>query len=62
MKRSGRARLVIVATDALEKMSISQDLVGREGQEVSIDYELAPGWELGTVTSSSGQRGGYHLA
>ncbi|MGH8654496.1 MAG: translocation/assembly module TamB domain-containing protein [Gammaproteobacteria bacterium] len=37
------------------RISISQDLVGgREGQEISIDYELAPGWELGTVTSSSG--------
>ncbi|MGH6635070.1 MAG: hypothetical protein ACRED0_02670 [Gammaproteobacteria bacterium] len=31
-----------------------QDAFGREGQEVSIDYELASGWELGTVTRSSG--------
>lgn len=39
------------------RISISQDLVGREGQEVSIDYEVAPGWELGTTTSSSGSSG-----
>ena len=39
------------------RISISQDVVGRKGQEVSIHYELAPGWELGTVTSSSGSSG-----
>ncbi|MGH8531465.1 MAG: translocation/assembly module TamB domain-containing protein [Gammaproteobacteria bacterium] len=39
------------------RISISQDLVGRKGQEVSIHYELAPGWELGTVTSASGSSG-----
>ncbi|MFH0351571.1 MAG: translocation/assembly module TamB domain-containing protein, partial [Chromatiales bacterium] len=39
------------------RISISQDLVGKKGQEVSIHYELAPGWELGTVTSSSGSSG-----
>jgi len=39
------------------RISISQDLIGRKGQEVSILYELAPGWELGTVTSASGSSG-----
>ncbi len=39
------------------RISISQDLVGGERQGVSIDYELAPGWELRTVTRSSGPSG-----
>ena len=39
------------------RISISQDLVGRKGQEASIHYELAPGWELGSVTSASGSSG-----
>ncbi len=39
------------------RISISQDLVGREGQKVSIDYELAPSWEISGVTHSSGPSG-----
>ncbi|MGH8644643.1 MAG: translocation/assembly module TamB domain-containing protein [Gammaproteobacteria bacterium] len=39
------------------RISISQDLVGGQGQKVSIDHELAPGWEISTVTSSGGSSG-----
>lgn len=35
-------------------ISASQDLAGKKGQEVSIEYQLAPDWEITTSTSSSG--------
>ncbi len=38
-------------------VSASQDLAGEKGQEVSVEYRLAPEWEITTSTSSSGSSG-----
>ena len=38
-------------------VSASQDLAGKGGQEVSVEYQLAPGWGITTSTSSSGSSG-----
>lgn len=39
------------------RLSFSRDLAGEEGQEVSIEYQLAPGWEINTSTRSDGSSG-----
>jgi Uncharacterized protein conserved in bacteria len=39
------------------RISVSQDIGGKQGQEVSIEYQIAPGWEAHTSTSSSGNSG-----
>jgi translocation and assembly module TamB len=38
-------------------VSASQDLAGKEGQKMSVEYQLAPDWEITTSTSSSGSSG-----
>jgi translocation and assembly module TamB len=37
--------------------SVSQDLSGKEGQEVSIEYQITPEWRVGATTSSDGSSG-----
>lgn len=39
------------------RISASQSVGGEEGQEVAIDYEIAPNWDFRTTTSSKGSSG-----
>ena len=39
------------------RISASQNVGGEEGQEVAIDYEIAPDWDFRTTTSSKGSSG-----
>lgn len=39
------------------RISASQSVGGEEGQEVAIDYEIAPDWDFRTTTSSKGSSG-----
>jgi translocation and assembly module TamB len=44
-------------------ISVSQELSGEHGREVSVEYQLAPDWKIGTSTTSHRlQRHRYHLA
>jgi autotransporter translocation and assembly factor TamB len=38
-------------------LSVSQQLSGEHGREVSVEYQLAPEWKLGTSTTSTGSSG-----
>ncbi len=35
-------------------VSVSQDVAGKKGQEVSVEYSLSPGWKTTTSTSAGG--------
>ena len=38
-------------------VSVSQQLSGEHGQEVEVEYQIAPDWKLGSSTSSTGSKG-----
>lgn len=38
-------------------VSVSQQLSGERGREVSVEYQIAPDWKIGTSTSSTGSNG-----
>ncbi|MDH3445888.1 MAG: translocation/assembly module TamB, partial [Deltaproteobacteria bacterium] len=38
-------------------VSASQELAGERGREVSIEYQLAPDWKIGTSTNTQGSSG-----
>ncbi|MGH8658243.1 MAG: translocation/assembly module TamB domain-containing protein [Gammaproteobacteria bacterium] len=39
------------------RLSFSQDLVGKEGEQISIEYQLSPSWGIETTTRSTGNSG-----
>jgi len=39
------------------RLSISEDLIGEEGKQISIEYRLSPTWEIETTTRSTGNSG-----
>lgn len=52
----GRAELRRYLTPKT-RVTASQDIAGQGGQEVSIEYQLSPAWEIQTSTSSDGSSG-----
>jgi translocation and assembly module TamB len=38
-------------------VSVSQQLSGEQGQEVSLEYQVAPDWKIGTSATSTGSNG-----
>ena len=38
-------------------VSASQQISGEHGQEISLEYEIAPDWKVGTTTTSTGSKG-----